>query len=136
MMPQEPICKVQVRRIAGAVDHEINRRAELQAPKDIRNKPSMSSTSEMLLSERTRRTCRSRCTRSHQLMTEKCRGDKLCTHSQGNSSRRAIWCRMIGTTHLLVHKYQSMSESQNALAELEGAKTSKHPLRDTILIQI
>ena len=40
---------------------------------------------------------------------------------------------MIGTMHLLVHKNEPTSESQNGQAELEEAKTNKLPaIRDNI----
>lgn len=128
--------QAQARSSAGAAETGINPTAELQAPRDIRNKPSTSSTRETLLLERTRPMFRSQCMRSHLLMTEKCREGRRCQHDQGNNSRRATWGSMTGTTHLSVHKSVALSEPRDDRAGLEEAHTSKESaLLTTILIQ-
>lgn len=77
LMTQESIHQAQARYSEGVAEQVINPIAEFQAPEDFRTKPSTSSTSEMLQPERTRHMSRSQCTRSHQLMTGKSRGDRL-----------------------------------------------------------
>jgi len=128
--------QAQARCSAAAAETGIKPTAELQALRDSRNKPSTSSTRETLLLERTRPMFRSRCMRSHLLMTEKCREGRRCQHGQGNNSHRATWGSMIGTMHLSVHKSVTSSESPDDRAGPEEAHTSKEStLLTTILIQ-